>query len=79
MLYWKHGRTSREGVPWQPTATKRAILVAEISGAGGEVPSVLSLSSSSQVLWQLAFLIIVTHLTDENRGPEKPRIPQHTY
>lgn len=42
MLYWKHGRTGRERVPWQPTATKRAILVAEISGAGGEVPSVLS-------------------------------------
>lgn len=68
VLYWKRGCTSREGVPWQPTATKRAILVAEISGAGGEVPS---------VLWQLAFLIILTN--HENRGPEKPRIPQHSY
>lgn len=79
MLYGKRGCTSSEEVPWQPAATKRAILVAESSGAGGEVPSVLSLSSSSQVLWQLAFLIILTHLTDENRGLEKPRIPQHSY
>lgn len=65
--------------PGQPTATKRAILVPEISGAGGEVPSVISLSSLSQVLGQVAFPAMLTHLTDEKTEDRRSRVPQHTY